>query len=225
VLRVEELHKTFRGPAGRKVVVLAGVSLAVTAGEFVAVRGDSGCGKTTLLLSAAGLLRPDSGHVSIGGESVYDLNPGGRARLRAGKVGMVFQQFHLVEYLSVLDNVLCPTLAMEQADSRRRAGELIDRLGLSHRAGHVPAQLSIGERQRVALARAMLNRPSLLLADEPTGNLDERNGMVIADCLAEFARDGGAVLMVTHDPAATARAGRVLLLKNGCANEQQSVTK
>jgi ABC-type lipoprotein export system ATPase subunit len=134
---------------------------------------------------------------------------------------MVFQQFHLVEYLSVLDNVLCPTLAMEQPGSRKRAGELIDRLGLAHRADHVPAQLSIGERQRVALARAMLNRPRLLLADEPTGNLDAQNGAVIVDCLTEFARDGGAVLMVTHDAAATARAGRVLVLESGFTREQE----
>src|SRR5262245_29131128 len=209
---LRHVRKTYTGPQG-PVVALADLSLDVGRGGFVAVRGSSGCGKTTLLLVAGGLLNPDAGDVLLDGQHVYRLPREARARLRASSIGFVFQQFHLVPYLSALDNVLTPTLSHAIPDARKRAGELIDRFGLSPRAHHVPAELSTGERQRTALARALLNRPRLLLADEPTGNLDDANGEIVLNALAEFARSGGAVLLVTHDPRAASMADRVIQLE------------
>ena len=142
----------------------------------------------------------------------------GRAQFRAKQVGFVFQQFHLVPYLSVRDNVLTASLAVESQDGDdpvKRADSLIEQFGLTDRADHVPAELSTGERQRTALARALLNQPKLILADEPTGNLDPDNAVVVLDALSQFAQDGGAVLLVTHDAAAADRADRVLHMRDG----------
>ncbi len=214
VLEIRDLRKAYQGPKGT-VQAVAGISLAVEAGEFVVVQGASGCGKTTLLLAAGGLLQPDTGQVRLNGQDLYTLSPGQRAQVRAANLGFVFQQFHLVPYLSVWDNVLAPALAGHVPDTLQRAQELIGRFGLQDRAEHVPAELSTGERQRTALARALLNHPRLLLADEPTGNLDQENGQVVLTCLSEFASQGGAVLLVTHDPALAQHARRVLRLKEG----------
>jgi ABC-type lipoprotein export system ATPase subunit len=212
ILDIRDLAKHYPGPTGA-VAVLTGVSLQVAATEFVAVQGPSGCGKSTLLLAAGGLLRPDAGEVRINGQDPYALSPETRAAFRAAHLGFVFQQFHLVPYLSVIDNILAPTLALSQPDVRARALELMERFGLRERQQHVPDQLSVGERQRTALARALLNRPQLLLADEPTGNLDPDHAAVVFDALTEFARDGGAVLLVTHDREAAGRANRVTVMK------------
>ncbi len=210
-LSITELTKRYPGPNGT-VVALAGISLTVAAGEFVAVQGPSGCGKSTLLLAAGGLLRPDGGTVSVAGKDPYALTAEARAAFRATHIGFVFQQFHLVPYLSVLDNVLTPALAMPGEGALERAGELIAQFGLQDRQHHLPEQLSVGERQRAALARALLNRPELLLADEPTGNLDKDNANVVLDALARFARAGGAVLLVTHDTVASGRTDRIVRL-------------
>jgi len=218
VLSIERGRKSYHGAAG-SVQVLAGVSLEVRPGEFVVVRGPSGSGKTTLLLTAGALLRPDEGTVVLSGRDPYALAPNQRAGLRAEMIGFVFQQFHLIGSLSVLENVLAAALARRLPDARDRASELIERFGLGDRAGHLPGQLSTGERQRAALARAMLNRPKLLLADEPTGNLDEDNGREVLAALAEFAAAGGAVLLVTHDRAAEGFGGRVLHLDRGRLGE------
>jgi ABC-type lipoprotein export system ATPase subunit len=209
ILKVTDVVKRYAGPRG-PVSALDGISLTVGAGEFVAVQGSSGCGKSTLLLAAGGLLRPDSGGILVTGRDPYALTPDERAAFRAKHIGFVFQQFHLVPYLSVLDNVLAPTLALWRDDARARAEDMIAQFGLKERQDHLPEQLSVGERQRVALARALLNRPELILADEPTGNLDKDNAGVVLDALAAFARSGGAVLLVTHDAAAAARAERVV---------------
>jgi ABC-type lipoprotein export system ATPase subunit len=214
MLHVEDLAKTYRG-RGRTVRALVGVGLDVAAGQFVAVQGPSGCGKTTLLLAVGGLLRPDAGRVTVGGEDPYALSPESRARWRATHVGFVFQQFHLIPYLTVLDNVLASSLAAPSPGAAERGRELIGRFGLAARAEHVPAELSTGERQRVALARALLNRPALLLADEPTGNLDPASAAVVLCHLAEFAKAGGAVLLVTHDPLAAQHAARTLKMADG----------
>ncbi|MBM3858514.1 MAG: ABC transporter ATP-binding protein [Verrucomicrobia bacterium] len=214
LLELHDLSKTFAGPKG-EVRAVANVTLSVEPGEFVAIRGPSGCGKTTLLLAAGGLLAPDSGEVRITGEDPYRLSPEQRAQFRAERIGFVFQQFHLVPYLDVLDNILVPSLASGRHDGRQQAEELAARFGLTDRLHHVPAQLSTGERQRAALARALLNEPKLVLADEPTGNLDGDNGQVVLRCLAEFAKNGGAVLLVTHDPMAVTVATRSLYLRNG----------
>lgn len=215
VLELNQIAKAHDSGNGRRVQALDGISLSVGAGEFVAVRGPSGSGKTTLLLIAGGLLAPDEGAVSIGGRDLGSMTAESRARFRAGNVGFVFQQFHLIPYLSVLHNVMTPAVAANIGDAPERAEKLIARFGLGSRAHHPTARLSTGERQRTALARALLNRPRLLLADEPTGNLDADNAERVMAGLSDFAKNGGAVLLVTHDNNATDRADRVLLLKDG----------
>jgi ABC-type lipoprotein export system ATPase subunit len=214
VLRATNLAKAYPGP-GKTVRALEGATFHVAPGELVAVQGPSGCGKTTLLLIAGGLLKPDAGQVLLAGQDPYALAPDARARFRAENVGFVFQQFHLVPYLSVLDNILAPTLARPAANARERAAELARRFGLADRGDHTPGELSTGERQRTALARALLHKPQLLLADEPTGNLDEASGKVVLGHLAEFAKAGGAVLLVTHDPRAAEYATRTVRMEGG----------
>ena len=214
LLHIDRLGKSYPGPAG-PVRALREVSLTIAAGEFVAVQGPSGCGKTTLLLAAGALLQPTQGRVLLNGQDPYALSPGRRAQFRAATLGFVFQQFHLVPYLTVEDNILAPALAVAIPGARERAGELMARFGLRDRARHFPAALSTGERQRTALARALLNAPKLLLADEPTGNLDEANGQLVLRYLAELARAGAAVLLVTHEPRAGEHATRVVTMQGG----------
>jgi len=218
ILNIRNLSKSYAG-THRTVSVLLDVSLRIQGGQFVVVRGPSGCGKTTLLLSAAGLLRPDGGEIRIDAQDPYGLDPDRRARFRAANIGFVFQQFHLIPFLNVLDNVLAPALADGSNPSHRRARELIERFGLGDRGEHLPGELSTGERQRTALARAMLNEPKLILADEPTGNLDEENSRTVFEALGEFASAGGAVLLVTHQSTAPPHAQRVLRLEGGALHE------
>ncbi len=213
VLDVASLTKRYEGPQG-EVRVLSNYDLKISKGEFVAVRGPSGCGKSTLLLAAGGLLSPESGQVKVDGTDLYQLSRGDRSTFRADKIGFVFQQFHLIPYLSVLDNALTPSLENPGNDSLNRARQLLDEFGLKDRLDHVPGQLSTGEKQRVAMVRALLNSPSLVLADEPTGNLDAENSKVILDRLKDFAQQGGAVLLVTHDDQAAEAADRVIQLES-----------
>ncbi len=218
MLEIRELSKRYLSPAGRAsgpVIALEAVSLSLAPGEFVGVWGPSGSGKTTLLLAAGGLMTPTSGTVAFQDQDVYGMSLRSRARWRAQCVGFVFQQFHLIPYLSVLDNVLTPALARAVPNARGRAEELLEQFGLTARASHVPAALSTGEQQRTALARALLPSPRLLLCDEPTGNLDVASARIVLECLAAFSRAGGAVLLVTHDADATALAGRCLTLRAG----------
>jgi ABC-type lipoprotein export system ATPase subunit len=226
MLEVRGVSKWYRRPGGN-VWALDAVSLRVQPGEFVVVRGPSGSGKTTLLLVAGGLLAPDTGEIVLDGCNPYALSAEERARLRAATVGFVFQQYHLIPYLSVLENVMTPALALREQGPQRsavggrliparsRAVELLERFQLTDRADHLPGELSTGERQRTALARAALNRPALLLADEPTGNLDSENAAIVLEHIAGFARSGGAVLVVTHDEAAARHADRIAQLRCG----------
>jgi len=214
MLQVERLSKHFRGPSGT-VRALQDVSLSVAAGEFVSVQGPSGCGKTTLVLVAGGLLRPDEGSVMIEGQDVYRMPPEKRGPFCGVTRGFVFQQFHLIPYLSVLDNVSAPLVANAGPSAPGRAEALVRSLGLEHRVRHFPAQLSTGERQRVALARALLGEPGLMLADEPTGNLDSGNAEIVLGTLRDFASEGGAVLLVTHDRRVAEYAQRSLHLDEG----------
>lgn len=216
MLQLNQVSKTYSSKAS-SVQALNEVSLELLPGEFVAVRGASGSGKSTLLLTAGGLLQPDSGEVLVDGQNPYKLSADERARFRGKNIGFVFQQFHLVPYLNVIDNVLAPTLAVEAnaEGAPQRAQDLLKQLGMTNREHHVPSQLSSGERQRTALARALLNEPSLLLADEPTGNLDQENAEAVLRHLKEFAESGGAVLLVTHDDRATPYAQRVIELQQG----------
>ena len=213
-LKITNLSKVFRGPDGR-VQAVDQVSLEVAVGKFTALMGPSGSGKSTVLLSSGGLLVPDDGTVLVAEKDIYSMPQEKRAVLRASTIGFVFQQFHLIPYLNVLDNVLTPSLALKIPDATARARDLISHFGLDGRVHHVPAELSTGEKQRTALARALLHRPRLLLADEPTGNLDEENSKRVLEALREFASGGGAVLLVTHFPDAARYADQVVRLKDG----------
>ncbi len=214
MLEFKKVSKNFDGPEG-KVKALDEVSLSVRPGEFLAVCGPSGCGKTTLLLTAGGLLRPSAGRVILDGHDPYALSPEMRSRVRASMIGFVFQQFHLIPYLTARQNILAPSLALPAKDAGKRAQELVSRFGLDDRADHVPAQLSTGQRQRTALARALLNKPKIILADEPTGNLDEDNADIVFDYLSRYVAEGGCVLLVTHDVRAAAHATRTLQMVDG----------
>ncbi len=218
MLEIRDLSKVYASPSGRAagpVAALDRVSLSLEPGEFVAVQGPSGSGKTTLLLAAGGLMAPSGGTIAYRGQDVYALSPGARARWRAQCLGFVFQQFHLIPYLSVIDNVLAPALACPITNAHVRAEELLQQFGLSARASHLPSELSTGEQQRTALARALVHGPQLLLCDEPTGNLDAQSARAVSECLAEFHRQGGAVLLVTHDAGPAALAQRSLTLQSG----------
>ncbi len=214
MIRCDEVTKIFR-KNGSEVTSLDRFTAEVAEGEFVAVRGPSGCGKTTLLLTLGGMQRPSDGSVQLGGRDLYALSPAERAGLRSSEIGFVFQMFHLVPYLDLLGNVLLACPGKPSAEVRRRAGGLLDELGLADRASHRPGELSAGERQRLAVARALLNRPKLILADEPTGNLDPENAAEVIRHLAEFHRGGGTVVLVTHGASADAHADRTLHLEQG----------
>lgn len=216
MLRIEAIGKSYHGRAGA-VSVLRNFSLELKAGDFLAVQGPSGSGKSTLLLAAGGMLRPDSGKIAVDGTNLYALPAEARASFRGAKIGFVFQQFHLVPYLNTLENVLCAALAKPAADARQRAAALLEQYGLAHRLKHAASELSTGERQRAALACALLNRPVLLLADEPTGNLDDENAAVVLRHLRDFAESGGTVLLVTHQDKAAEHADRILRLPGAAA--------
>jgi len=215
MILLENVTKTFNGPRG-KIKALDSVSFSLAQGELLIINGHSGCGKSTLLLTAAGMLRPDSGTVRLlDGQNPYELSADKRSRLRAGSIGFVFQQFHLIPYLTVRENIMAPLLCMPSPEPEERARELIGRFGLEERADHVPAQLSTGERQRTALARALFHRPGIILADEPTGNLDDENAELVLQHLSDYASSGGSVLLVTHNAHAAEYATRVLKMKRG----------
>jgi putative ABC transport system ATP-binding protein len=198
------------------VVALAGVDLTVDAGELVALVGRSGSGKSTLLHLAGGLDVPDQGLVRVDGHDLATLSAAERARARRQDVGFVFQLFHLLPALTVAENVELPLLLDGRRRRRARVDALLERVGVTHRAGHLPGELSGGEMQRAAIARALVAEPKLLLADEPTGNLDSATGEAVLQLLAEVVVEAGtALLMVTHDEAAASLARRVLRLRDG----------
>jgi putative ABC transport system ATP-binding protein len=199
------------------VLALRGIDLAVGEGELVAVMGPSGCGKSTLLNLLGGLDRPTAGTVAIEGARVDGLSEARWALLRRRRVGLVFQFFNLVPSLTVGENVELPLLLAGRsgAEARRRRSEVLGRLGLDERARSLPLELSGGEQQRVAIARALVNRPAVLLADEPTGNLDSASAGEVVRLLREANADGQAILLVTHDPRVAAAADRVVTLQDG----------
>lgn len=215
MIQLKNVTKSFSGPNGR-VSALNDISFSIPPGELLAIMGPSGCGKTTLLLTASGMLRPDSGDVQLMEEyRPYDLPPDKRSRMRAGLVGFVFQQFHLIPYLTVKENIITPSLSLYKEDPEQRAQELIRQFGLQEREDHLPPQLSTGERQRTAMARALFNKPKILFADEPTGNLDDENTEIVLNHLRSYSSEGGSVLLVTHDKHAAGYATRTLKMKKG----------
>jgi putative ABC transport system ATP-binding protein len=191
------------------------VSLEIPAGEFAVLHGPSGCGKSTLLLSIGGMLRPESGSVSVAGTDIYSLSAAQRADFRASRLGFVFQLFHLVPYLTVRENILAGMSPTQARSLSTHVDTLIHDLGLSDRRNAHPATLSAGERQRVALARAMARKPTLILADEPTGNLDPANAHLVFQQLDRFRHEGGTVLVVTHGNDAAPFATRTFRLESG----------
>ena len=215
VLEAQGLCKQVSSPEGTLTIV-QDVSLQVRAGESVAIVGASGAGKSTLLALLAGLDLPTRGRVLLDGEDLSALDEDGRARLRAERVGFVFQSFHLIPALTALENVMLPLELAGRRDARAGAREALEHVGLGSRVGHYPRQLSGGEQQRVAIARAFVVRPAVLFADEPTGNLDTTTGAKIADLLFALNADSGTTLvLVTHDRTLAARCGRSLIMEAG----------
>jgi len=215
VLKAENLSKKVTSPEGMLTIV-DDVSLDIAAAESVAIVGASGAGKSTLLALLAGLDSPTSGRISLAGADLTALDEDGRARLRAERVGFVFQAFHLVPSLTALENVMLPLELAGRRDARDAARETLGRVGLGQRTGHYPRQLSGGEQQRVAIARAFVTRPAVLFADEPTGNLDTHTGEKIVSLLFDLnAQSHTTLVLVTHDRAVASRCGRVLQMDSG----------
>jgi len=215
VIVAEKLVQTISS-GGEQIAILDGLSLSIAAGETVAIVGASGSGKTTLLSLLAGLDSPSSGSIMLAGQPLSSLDEDGRAALRAGRVGFVFQSFQLLAGLTALENVMLPAELAGRADAEKLARDTLAKVGLEARTGHYPYQLSGGEQQRVAIARAFAAQPEILFADEPTGNLDAATGTKIVDLLFQLNRDRGATLvLVTHDMTLAARCGRVLRLNAG----------
>ena len=215
VLAAHGISKEVSSPEG-SLTILDDVSFAVAAGESVAIVGPSGAGKSTLLALLAGLDMPTRGHVVLNGANLSELDEDGRAIVRAESVGFVFQSFHLVPSLNALENVMLPLELAGGDDARKSSMEIIDKVGLSDRWSHYPAQLSGGEKQRVAIARAFATEPAVLFADEPTGNLDSRTGANIMELMFELNRSSSTTLvLVTHDLSLAERCDRVLALDSG----------
>jgi predicted ABC-type transport system involved in lysophospholipase L1 biosynthesis ATPase subunit len=220
LIKAESIHKTYT-VRKKAVNVLRGASITVKAGETVSIVGASGAGKSTLLHLLGGLDQPDSGHVFIDGKDIFALPSSARTGIRATTIGFVFQSYHLLPEMTVVENVMLPAMTagaihLSRNALRKRAIELLSAVGLAERGEHTPMELSGGEQQRVALARAVMNDPRIVLADEPTGNLDERTGRQVLDYLFGLTKlRGHALLLVTHNRAIAEACDRVLTLSNG----------
>ena len=216
MLRMEAVTQTYNH-RGQPVTALDGASLDILKGDFISVVGPSGSGKSTLLLILGGMLSPSAGRVLLDGQSLYDLGPDQRATVRKSRIGFVFQTFNLVPYLSALENVQVPLFlaGVDESDQRKKATDLLERVGLADRLSHKPRELSVGEQQRVALARMLANGPEIILADEPTGNLDPETSQQVTAFLAEVNQEGRTIVMVTHDPHAAQKAKKTVRLSEG----------
>jgi putative ABC transport system ATP-binding protein len=213
---MEEVSKSYQH-RGQIVKALDGATIDIPQGDFVSIVGPSGSGKSTLLLMLGGMLSPSNGSVFLKDQSIYDLNSDHRARLRKEHIGFVFQTFNLVPYLTALENVQVPMFlaGLDDKSQGERATALLERVGLGDRLDHKPTELSVGQQQRVALARMLANDPAVILADEPTGNLDPQTADQVIGFFEEFNEEGRTIVMVTHDPKAAQRARRTLRLADG----------
>jgi putative ABC transport system ATP-binding protein len=215
MIRLRGLSLTIEA-AARPVNILRGIDLDVATGESIAILGPSGSGKTSLLMLLAGLERATAGSIEIAGQDLHALDEDARARFRLATFGIVFQSFHLIPSMSAVQNVAVPLELARRAGAAGLAAEALASVGLAHRLNHLPSELSGGEQQRVALARAFAPMPRLLLADEPTGNLDVETGQVVMDLLFRLCAENRTTLaLITHDPALAARCGRIVTLRNG----------
>ncbi|EDM28643.1 ABC transporter, probable ATP-binding subunit [Lentisphaera araneosa HTCC2155] len=214
MIEIKQISKSYDGQSS-SVKAVKELNLHAQSGDFLSIHGPSGCGKSTLLMMGAGLLTPDSGEVIIQNQNLYEMNSGQRTRFRALHLNFIFQQFHLVPYLNILENITLPSANIQIPNIKAKALKLIDSFQLSHRLKHKPSQLSVGEQQRVAAARALVTSPSLIFADEPTGNLDDENTKILMDNLSQFCQSGGAVLMVTHDQRIHSYSNKQYSMKNG----------
>lgn len=216
MIELSNIRKTYR-QGGNDIHALDGIDLRVAPGEFVAIMGPSGSGKSTLLNVLGALDRPDTGRYRLAQDEISALDDDAASDVRNRRIGFVFQSFHLLPRLTVLENVLLPQRYARQADpgAADRAVALLERIGLGQRIGHLPGQLSGGQLQRAAIARALLNQPALLLADEPTGNLDSRSAADVLELLRELHAGGQTLVLVTHDPAIAAGAQRTIHLRDG----------
>lgn len=215
-IEIKNLEKVFRADTV-ETVALNKVSLEIENGEFVAIMGPSGCGKSTLLNILGLLDKPTGGSYLFDGREVAGLRESERAEYRKGKIGFIFQAFNLIDMLNVKDNIMLPlnSLGLPKKEKERRVAEIMDRMGIAHRSHHYPSQLSGGQQQRVAIARAVVSNPGLILADEPTGNLDSKNGAEVMAMLDELHRDGATIVMVTHSQKDAAHADRTVNLFDG----------
>lgn len=216
MIQIEKLGKTFRTEEV-ETIALQDIDLHVKKGEFVAIMGPSGCGKSTLLNIIGLLDNPSQGHYLLNGKEVTTLRENERTDLRKGVIGFVFQSFNLIDELTVSENVELPLTYMNipKKERKQRVEAMLERMKMSHRANHFPQQLSGGQQQRVAIARAIITRPQLILADEPTGNLDSKNGTEVMNLLTELHREGTTIIMVTHSEHDAAFAGRIVKLFDG----------
>jgi len=225
ILLTENLSKTYTAD-GVDLQALQGINLAVAPGEFVSIMGPSGCGKSTLLHLLGGLDQPSEGAVSLKGERVDGLSEKAWALLRRSEIGFVFQFFNLIGNLTVADNVELPALlaGMSPRQARERRVELLGELGIAELADTLPSRVSGGEQQRVALARALVNRPAVLLADEPTGNLDSTSAREVMDLIRRYHGDGQTIVLVTHDPRVAAAADRVVHMRDGAVTDESRLS-
>jgi putative ABC transport system ATP-binding protein len=215
ILRAEHVSKSFEID-GKGITVLDDVSVAIEEGEFVVIKGESGSGKSTLMSLLSGLDTPTQGKVFVDGRDITGLGEDALAPMRNANIGFVFQSFHLIPSLTALENVMFPADLARDKEAERKARELLERVGLGHRTGNFPSQLSGGEQQRVALCRALVNGPRILFADEPTGNLDSENGKAVLDLLLQMRKERGMTLvLVTHSPDIARHAGRTISIKDG----------
>ena len=214
MIYLDNVSKIF-GSSPKQVEALKNIDLRVNKGEFIIIRGPSGSGKTTLLLSIGGMLQPSSGFVNVENKDIYLLNEFERTKFRASNIGFVFQMFYLIPYLNVVENIMLAAGLGSNGTRQRKASELADQLGLSDRILHKPSELSAGESQRVALARALIHQPNMILADEPTGNLDPDNSREVIRILKEYHQTGGTVIFVTHGKDADQFADRIFNLNKG----------
>lgn len=215
MIEIKNLSKTVRSGTD-DLTILSDVSISIPEGQFVALTGASGSGKSTLLGLIAGLDSPSNGSITLDGDEITSMNEDGLAKIRSEKIGFIFQSFHLIPSLTAFENVLIPMEIVGAANARTRATELLSEVGLSDRGHHYPNELSGGEQQRVAIARAFANQPKILLADEPTGNLDSKNGAHVFELMEDLHRQRNITLvMVTHDNALAAKAQRQIALRDG----------